>query len=223
MNRSDSPREEPPGAEPQEKVGSHDPADALADLAERAADENEAVAPTGDPQADSAAPEDVGDATAALGRMSGDQADAAEELDALADARQGPPDGAHSDHDLPDLRPLQGRLARRAVIDAQQARADAHRLRATMIPLLVVLGGLLIFVGVLGVLLLTVLGESHGGWRGHPAAVQGGGDPWHSGMKVVTMASFPLAAILFSGAWWFHRERSSSRSSGDSGPPGKQR
>ena len=64
----------------------------------------------------------------------------------------------------------------------------------TLIPFLVVVAALLLLVGVLGV---TMIVSARAAQRG---------SHWHRLLGVVTALSFPVAAVLTFGAWWFHRE-----------------
>jgi uncharacterized membrane protein len=76
-----------------------------------------------------------------------------------------------------------------------QARAHAHSYKKFMIPLLLVVGGLLVLVG------LISSGMAFKGAVDESALSD-------ARMGLVAVISFPLAAVLLIGAWWFHRETS---------------
>ncbi len=166
--------------EPQEQR--KDPADALADLA--AQEPAEIVAPPEPPTL---------------------PADPTEALNRLAESEAASP--AEGDLDTPERAPVdlemaektglagrdafQARRARSATIGGDETRASSAAYKRTMIPLLLVVGGLLILVGALSAWMLLRQVDT----GGHSAA-----------LVLVTLVSFPLAALLVFGAWWFHRD-----------------
>ncbi len=81
------------------------------------------------------------------------------------------------------------RQARSANIGAHQARATRHASKRFMIPMLLALGVLLLVVGLASVLILS---------RGDSGA--------DAKLTIVMLLSFPLAAVMIFGAYWFHRE-----------------
>lgn len=84
---------------------------------------------------------------------------------------------------------LHARWARSAVYTRQSAAVNAHTFRKTMIPVLLVVGVLLMVVGGLSFYL-----SHEGGGRGDRL------------LMLIMVVSFPLAAVLFFGAWYFHHE-----------------
>jgi len=86
---------------------------------------------------------------------------------------------------------LRARRARSASIGADDARSRSAAYKRTMVPLLLAVGGLLLLVGILSAMMLT----------GRQAA-----GPPDDRLVLVTLISFPLAAMLIFGAWWFHRD-----------------
>ncbi|MDY7009185.1 MAG: hypothetical protein SVV80_00305 [Planctomycetota bacterium] len=73
-------------------------------------------------------------------------------------------------------------------------RRHAHMYKKTMIPLMLVVGAMLILVGFIAVDMV---------FRADPEQEF---YTWYSRMKIVMYASFPLAAVVLAGAWWFHRD-----------------
>ena len=86
---------------------------------------------------------------------------------------------------------VHARQAHAASAGRQMAAAHHHVYKRWMMPLLVIVGVLLILVGLLsGVMLLQNRGRgSHDG-----------------ALALVLVVSFPLAAMMIFGAWWFHRD-----------------
>ena len=86
---------------------------------------------------------------------------------------------------------VHARQAHAASAGRQMAAAHHHAYKRWMMPLLVIVGVLLILVGLLsGVMLLQNRGRgSHDG-----------------ALALVLVVSFPLAAVMIFGAWWFRRE-----------------
>ena len=168
-----------------------DPAEALANMADS---RNEQAAPP--PEAD----EKPKDATEALDELAARRAETGKEAEGLAPADDETIDmAAAAATGLSGAEAFRARRARGAKITGQQARAHAHAYRRMMIPLLLVVGVLLILIGLLDVSMLIAADEADRQTR------------WHALMMVVALVSFPLAAVLFFGAWWFHREVSHRR------------
>ncbi|KPK83536.1 MAG: hypothetical protein AMJ81_08045 [Phycisphaerae bacterium SM23_33] len=138
---------------------------------------------------------DPADPLAALNEMASEPADAApfDELSAVGQEQ--------ADAGVAELTEAVGpvdiaaRRGRAAARDRYEARLRAQARHKTMIPFLVVVAGLLILVGVLGSIMLLGAGEQ-----------ERASSRWHFYMTAVTIVSFPLAAVLGFGAWWFHRE-----------------
>ena len=158
-----------------------DPADVLANMAANQPDDV-VVAPD----------QDV-DPSEALDRMA--QSEPAGEL-----SGEFAPPGDDGDVINPELAEAMGVSGREAVrarqahavsADRQMAAAHHHVYKRWMVPLLVIVGVLLVLVGVLsGVMLI------HNRGRGS-----------HDGpLALVLVVSFPLAAMMIFGAWWFRRD-----------------
>jgi len=162
---------------------SEDPAEALADLA-AGADQAPAQEPA--PSAGEADP------SAALSRLAeGGEDVPPEQPGADAGEKPGVEDvvalGAGAD-------PLEIRRRRAASVDRQQARVHSHAYKRVMIPLLVVVAGLLLLVGVLcGVMLLS-------------SSSQDIAEDARRSIAGLMIVSFPLGGFLFFGAWWFRRD-----------------
>ena len=162
-----------------------DPADALASMAESGQEQAEPVEPSG---------EDQVDATVALDQMADDD-DAVVDLDDLVDA-----EGETIDLKMAEVTGVSGRQAfevRRAHgarMSGQQARVHAHAYKRMMIPLLLAVGAVLIIIGAIGLSMMLRAAEPVRQTR------------WHSWLTGVVLVSFPLGAIMFFGAWLFHRE-----------------
>lgn len=168
-----------------------DPAEALANMADSR--DEETVAP---PDAD----KQPKDATEALDQLAAKRPETGGEPEGLAQADDETVDMAvAAATGLSGPEAYRARRARGARITGQQARAHAHAYRKMMIPLLLVVGILLILIGLLDVSMLIAADEADRQTR------------WHALMMAVALVSFPLAAVLFFGAWWFHREVSRPR------------
>ena len=162
-----------------------DPADVLAEMAEGR--DQDVVAPQ--PSQDAPDPPEALDQLAAEG---------ADPADGLKDLAEG--EGDEVDSEMAELtglsgrQALQARRARGSKLAGQQARAHAHTYKKTMIPLLLVVGAMLILIGLVDVSMLVAAEEADRQTR------------WHALMTALAVVSFPLGAILFFGAWWFHRD-----------------
>jgi len=182
-----------------------DAADALAKLAsdqqaEPAADQAAQPAPAGkepavaEPlEAEVAGAEPAGAAPGAAPEGSADDPPAQEDLGEIeledeplmAEAVLAAPEGAGV---------YQAKRARQAALSGQQLKAKALFLRKTMIPILLVVGGLLLGIGVISIAMVTGVAPEDVGTSNRGLLI------------VVAVLSFPLAASLFFGAWWFKRE-----------------
>lgn len=156
-----------------------DPADALADMAAEQGEEIVAPADT--------AP--AGDPLEALNEMGADRPDSAAHLERLSDSAEEQADGDAAAGAAP------AELASPAYVARRRVPAAGGAGRNAAVPLLAVLACLLVLVGVLGATM--VLSAS----REETAHSQ-----WYTWMSVVTIVSFPVAAVLSFGAWWFHQE-----------------
>ena len=82
------------------------------------------------------------------------------------------------------------RAAQQVVFARQQKEVYARSFKQTLIPLLLVVGGLVLAVAILS---LYMVMRAPAGRRS-------------SLLMLLTFLSFPLAGILLIGAWWLHRE-----------------
>ena len=171
----------------------HDPADVLANMA--------ADSPTEIPTPPEDDDADEGDHLDALTRM------ADEEPPAVADegfTPEPPPveESEEYDAEIAEATGLAGedafaaRRARAATIGSHSAAANQHTFKRTALPLLVVMGVLLILVGLASAGVLV--------------ANQGKGSR-DTELTVLMIACFPLSAVMFFGAWWFHRDIKAGR------------
>jgi len=96
---------------------------------------------------------------------------------------------------------------RQAAFHARSTRAHSEQYKRTMIPLLVIVGGLLVLAGA-GTLAMLIQ-QKQGG------CVLGEGNLLLRYGAWFIVAAWILGAILFVGAWMFHRELSQNRTAGD--------
>jgi len=96
---------------------------------------------------------------------------------------------------------------RQAAYHARSTRADSEQYKRTMIPLLVIVGGLLVLAG-FGTLAMLIQ-QKRGG------CVLGEGNLLLRYGAWFIVAAWILGAILFVGAWMFHRELSRNRTAGE--------
>jgi len=86
------------------------------------------------------------------------------------------------------------RRAHAAAYAGVHSRAHAHQYKKIMIPFLIVMAALLVLVGAYSA--SEVLGADERTQQLDS----------YARMTMVMIASFPLAAVLGFGAWWFHRD-----------------
>jgi hypothetical protein len=145
--------------------------------------------------------DDHADALAAMaaGQTVGDDAAKAQSAPQPADGQTPPalPDQQPAVPQAFAAAPAPSQAGSIAELKARQARAAAaanrvqhEQLKKTLMPLLLVIGGLLIVAGLVGVFKL--------------ATTKGFGVFF----KVVVLSSFLVGALLLLGAWWFHRDTS---------------
>ena len=151
----------------------------------------------------------AGDQDAAAGPRSGeDQTESPEEsssgLDSLTEqtaAGESPQAGEDFSHMPRGQDALLTRRNRSAAFQHQSRRVHAEQFKRVMIPLLVVVGAMLLL---LGAALLTMLPGAEQAAR----ARDSGSDALahKAWTRPLVIASFPLGAILFLGAWLFRRD-----------------
>jgi|GEM_PF-6202118 len=144
-----------------------------------------------DPSADTRvglddAPEGEGQAEVDDGTFAfADDPDAGEAEDAMASLAAGPPSAAPN------------RKARTAAYNRNQQQANAHNFKKTMIPPLLLVGGLLILFSLITTIMLIKAGVAAEGTT--PTRLQAFG-PWLIGF------SLPMGALLLVGAYLFHAD-----------------
>jgi len=189
------PEQSKPEEEPQvqderrQEVEVHDPAQALANMAdEQGAEEDDESAE---------AVEVNPDPTEALDQLAGQRGEAAE-LDEMSAFEAGAPAG---ELELPaEAIPAgaeagEARRAHAARAAGRAALVASHQYKRAMIPFLVVVAGLLLVVGLAAAVKLVSATPEQREYAS-----------WYLYMQYVMLVSFPLAAILGFGAWWFHQE-----------------
>ena len=174
----------------QEELEVHDPAQALADMAD------EQAAQEGD---DSAGAVEVNpDPTEALGQLAGQRGEEAAELDEMSAFEAGAPGGEQelSAEAIPaGAEAVEARRAHATRAAGRAALVASHQYKRAMIPFLVVVAGLLLVVGLAAAVKLVSATPEQREYAS-----------WYLYMQYVMLVSFPLAAILGFGAWWFHQE-----------------
>jgi len=127
------------------------------------------------------APQGVSDPLSALTGMARGRRDAADDLGRLAG-------GAAEEGEAAQARP-----ARTAGHGRRRGRTHAHTYKKSMIPFLIVVAAMLLVVGCIstGIVVPAWLSQERIS------------DPR---MRLVSIASFPLAGVLLLGAWMFHRD-----------------
>ncbi len=169
----------------QEELEVHDPAQALASMADEEDQGPAQVQVSPDP-------------TEALDELADRRADSATELSEISTA--GPEEPA-VDLDVPEEavpsgpQALEARRAHAARAARRAARATSEQYRRVMIPFLLVVAGLLIVVGAVSA-----------GYVASATPEERDYAQWYPYMTYVMVVSFPLAAVLCFGAWWFRRE-----------------
>jgi hypothetical protein len=79
-------------------------------------------------------------------------------------------------------------------VGAGYHRHHAHMYKKTMIPLMLVVGAMLVLIGFIAVVMVL---------RAEPDDKF---YTWYGRMKIVMYVSFPLAAMVLVGAWWFRQD-----------------
>jgi hypothetical protein len=107
---------------------------------------------------------------------------------------------------LPDASPAPSMAQRRnqmAFQARQQKLAQMHGFKRVMTPMLLVVGGMLILLGIIGLYLVL-------SYKPNPHAIVED-EGYGTGFKMVVLASLLLGAVLLLGAWMFHRETSAKQ------------
>ena len=157
-----------------------DPADALADLASR--NDDEIVVPDETDEVDS---------LSALDAMANNDAAATDPGEFAADAETVGNDV--SDDVFAGGDALSQAAGREHVTSgAGYGRHHAHMYKKTMIPLMLVVGAMLVLIGFSAAAMVLQSDTTD--------------TLYYSRMKIVMYVSFPLAAVVLVGAWWFHRD-----------------
>lgn len=163
-----------------------DPADALADLAD--SNNGEIVVPDEQDEVET-------DPLAALDKMAQADEDASDPADFAAAAAAIVAEGVSDEVFSGTGAPLGASVGFHVTAGDRHRRHHAHLYKKTMIPFLLVVGVLLVLIGLIAAAMVFQATPEEKEYYN-----------WYSRMRIVMFVSFPLAAAVFVGAWWFHRD-----------------